>query len=166
MTQRKRNDAPMPSIAVEVLEAGTRARRGWVRCQIASNIEFNIEHLESYCFADWNPTVYDALLVAAAVEFADRTQRRPALTWQREISLRIPVHDPQHWSGKAVADALRDALFVLTGDRWNIHFHQRSCPSDARPASGISLFPADRARSFRSATDWIRGRWPDSCREN
>jgi queuosine biosynthesis protein QueC len=131
VAHRTKNAESLPSISVEVVEAGTRARRGWVQCQISKNIEFNIEHLESFCFADWNPRVYDALLVAAAVEFADRTQRRPELTWQREISLRIPVDDPEHWSGKAVADALRDALFVLTGDQWDIGFYRRGRPLDA-----------------------------------
>jgi len=135
MARLKETPAAMPSIAVEVVEAGTgagtRARKGWQRCRIASNIEFNIEHLESYCFADWNPAVYDALLVAAAVEFADRTQHRPALTWQRKITLRVPVHDPAHWNDTPVADALRDALFVLTGDQWEISFFDRSRPLDA-----------------------------------
>ncbi len=139
MPQFKEAPVSMPSIAVDVVEPAARARRGWSRCQIGSNIEFNIDHLESYCFAEWNSTVYDALLVAAAVEFADKTQRRPALTWQRGITLRIPVHDPARWSDKSVADALRDALFVLTGDQWEITFYKRSQPLDPPRQGRFSL---------------------------
>jgi hypothetical protein len=127
----KEMPAALPSIEVDVVVAGARPRKGWLCCRIGANIEFNIEHLESYCFAEWHPTVYDALLVAAAIEFADRTRRRPALMWRRNITLRIPVHDPAHWNQKSVSNALHDALSVLTGDRWEIGFYERSCPLDA-----------------------------------
>jgi len=132
-------DNSVPSIAVEVVEAGIRSHRGWVRCEIGGNIEFNIHHLESYCFAEWNPTVYDALLVAAAVEFADKTQRRPALMWQRDIELRIPVHDPALWADPAVLEALRDTLAILTGDHWEIGFYKRSRPLDPPRQGHFSL---------------------------
>jgi len=40
------------------------------------------------------------MLVAAAIEFADRVQRRPQMSWQRNLQLVIPVHDPRHWNSK------------------------------------------------------------------
>jgi hypothetical protein len=50
------------------------------------------------------------MLVAAAVEFADRVQRRPQMSWQRDLQLVIPVHDPRHWNSKPVSDALHEVL--------------------------------------------------------
>jgi hypothetical protein len=87
MIQHKEAPVSAPSIAIKVVEAGEGAGKGWLRCEISKNIEFQLHHLESYCFAEWEPVVYDALLVAGAVEFADKTLRRPLLTWQREIAL-------------------------------------------------------------------------------
>lgn len=117
-----------PSIRVDVVESGSEAQSGWLGCQIDENIRFSTDDLETYCFAEWNPIVYDALLVAAAVEFGDRTQRRPSMKWEREIELRIPVHDPDRWNDSGVSDVLHDALDFLTGDRWQITFYKRCHP--------------------------------------
>jgi hypothetical protein len=114
-----------PSLRVHVVEPGIAVRNGWLRCHIGRNVEFSTDRLESYCIAKWEPVIYDALLVAAAVEFADRTQRRPSLSWQRDFQLLIPVHEPARWNGKAVLDALHDVLNFLTGDRWRIEFCKR-----------------------------------------
>jgi len=116
---------PTPSIGIEVVEAEGRTRRGWLRCEIDENVTFSTERLETYCFANWEPVVYDALLVAAAVEFGDRSQRRRALRWEREIALSVPVHDPDRWNDRPVVNALHDALDFLTGDRWEITFTKR-----------------------------------------
>ena len=48
----------------------------------------------------WEPVAYDALLTAAAVEFADRTQRRRAYVWERDIELQIPAHDTERWNDR------------------------------------------------------------------
>jgi len=120
-----------PCIAIDVMESSARGRRGHVRCQIGEHVAFSTEGLETYCFTNWEPVVYDALLVAAAVEFADRIQHRSALIWDRQLELRIPVHDPDRWNHGEVSGALHDALSFLTGDRWQIEFRRRTKPLDA-----------------------------------
>jgi hypothetical protein len=136
-------DAPdsARALAVDVAEPGARSRKGWVSCQIGENVAFNTTRLETYCFASWEPVVYDALLVAAAVEFADRSRRRPALTWERELRLSIPVHDAQRWNARSVAETLRETLCFLTGDRWEISFRERKRPVD-QPRQGLFPLPA------------------------
>ena len=114
-----------PSIAIDVTESPAGRRRGHVQCRIGEHVAFSTESLETYCVTNWEPIVYDALLVAAAVEFADRTLRRPALKWDRQIEIRIPVHDPDRWNHSAVSVALHDALEFLTGDGWQITFRSR-----------------------------------------
>ena len=96
-------------LRVQVLERGAHARRRWTPCRIGHHVEFTTDKLESYCVASWEPVIYDALLVAAAVEFADRTLKRPALSWQREFRLVVPVHEPARWSDPRAADALHES---------------------------------------------------------
>jgi len=140
MAKEKDKQSPRPALAVDVVEAGGRTRKGWLRCELDTNIEFNMEKLASYFFAAWDPTVYDAFLVAAAVEFADRTLRRPALLWQREFALHIPVHDPSHWNTPRVSETLKDALVFLTGDIWHVTFYRRR-KAHGRPQQGHFLLP-------------------------
>lgn len=116
------------AIRIDVTEQKVSGRRGWLHCQIGRNIEFSTERLETYCLTEWQPVVYDALLVAAGVEFADKIQRRAAYRWEREIELRVPVHDIERWNDTRVLNCLHDALDFLTGDRWRITFYPRSTP--------------------------------------
>jgi queuosine biosynthesis protein QueC len=117
-----------PELKVHVLEPRAHARSHWTPCRIGQNVEFSTDKLESYCVATWQPVIYDALIVGAAVEFADRTLKRPALSWQREFKLLISVHEPARWNDKSVLDALHDTLDFLTGDRWQIEFTERIAP--------------------------------------
>ncbi len=128
-----------PSLRVHVVEPGAAVRSGWLRCHIGRNVEFSTERLESYCIAKWEPVVYDGLLVAAAVEFADRTQRRPSLSWQREFHLVIPAHEPDRWNDKAVLDSLHEVLNFLTGDRWQFEFSKRKKPLSAPTQQQFNL---------------------------
>ena len=83
-----------------------------------------------------SPKFIDAFLLSAAVEFCDRTHRRPALGWSRDITLSLPVHDPCKWNQQEVQDTLHEALEFLTGDCWHIAFTQRQ-KAAARPQQGL-----------------------------
>jgi hypothetical protein len=125
-TRIKERIKELPAIAVHVIEPGVQKQKSWVRCQIGQNVEFSTERLETYFFAQWEPVIFDALLVAAAVEFADRTKPRVAMRWEREIELHIPVHDPDRWNAPSVRESLLDALNFVTGDRWEVNFYRRT----------------------------------------
>lgn len=127
----KRDDdrATAPSLRVDVVESGQRPRRGRMPCEIGSDLTFSTDHLESYCLAQWEPVIFDALVVAAAVEFCDRIQRRKTQHWGRSFELCIPVHDPDRWNAIPVNASLKDALEFLTGDCWNISFVARKAPA-------------------------------------
>jgi 7-cyano-7-deazaguanine synthase in queuosine biosynthesis len=118
-----------PSLRVDVVEAGGRARRGCRPCEIDADLTFSTSDLESYCLAQWEPVIFDTLVVAAAVEFCDRIQRRQTQHWGRNIELRVPVHDPERWSAPAVSAALKGALDFLTGDCWAFSFIARKSPA-------------------------------------
>lgn len=77
-------------VRVDVIDPGARVRTGRIPCVIGGDLTFSTEHLESYCLTQWEPIVYDALVVTAAVEFCDRVRRRNAQQWGRDIELRAP----------------------------------------------------------------------------
>jgi len=129
-----------PQVAVDVIEPGGHKRRGWLHCQIGQNIEFDTGRLETYCFAKWEPVIYDAMLVAAAVEFADRSKTRPAWKWDRDIEIRVPVHELDRWNDRLVLTALHDALNFLTGDQWRVTFYRRSRRAEP-PQQGLLDIP-------------------------
>jgi hypothetical protein len=154
-TTKTRTLASAPhSVAIHVAERGTRTPKSALRCEIGPNVRFSTSSLESYFFAGWQPVAYDALLVAAAVEFADRTQRRAAYRWERDIELRVPVHDPARWTDRRVSEALHDVLAFLTGDRWQIEFYPRRRPEDPPQQVQLSLAPGiDAVLPFSNGLD-------------
>ena len=139
--KRTLNEA-LPQCRVDVVEPGKCSRRHWVRCEIGRNLVFNIERLQTYCLAEWDERVYDAFVVAAAIQFCDHTKARPSNGWGRSFTVRIPVHDSTHWNAAPVSTALHNALGFLTGDRWRIIFVERG-----RPAS------TPRQRNFHIPND-------------
>src|SRR6267142_3598535 len=139
MTTENDDLFPRPSLRLHVVEPGADVRSGWMRCKIGRNVQFTTERLESYCIAKWEPVVYDALLVAAAVEFADRTLRRSAMSWQRDFQMVIPVHEPDRWNDKVVLDSLHEVLNFLTGDKWQIEFSKRKKPLSAPTQQQFNL---------------------------
>ena len=105
-----------------------------VKCQV-----LNRTYFQNICFTNWQPIIFDAFLLAAAVELADKTRRRSAYSWHRQIELRIPVHDPERWNDKRVLNSLHDALNFLTGDQWQVTFSGRSASEAPPPQCRFNL---------------------------
>jgi len=127
MTEEAKPVLRFPHLRVGVLEAGASSTADVV-CRIGSNIQFSTDKLESYCLSEWEPIIFDALLVAGAVEYCDRVQKRPAHAWGRHFEVTIAVHDPNRWNDTGVLVPLTDSLGFLTGDRWEIRFVGRRSP--------------------------------------
>ena len=128
MKKTSPSGAPLPKHRVDIVEANRGERSGWNKCEIGHNLKFNTTALESHCFANWNLRVFDAFVVAAAIQFCDHTKARSATCWGRDIALNVPVHEPNHWCSPDVSDPLHAALRLLTGDRWKINFTARRSP--------------------------------------
>lgn len=145
MTKNKqRHLLDRPLLRVDVVESGMRSQNDWIRCEIGTNLEFNTAQMESYFFARWEPVLYDAMLVAAAVEFCDRSKRRPVSGWGRDMELRIPVHELDRWNCQDVMQALRVALEFLSGDSWKITFYARK-RAESPPRQSSLCIPSDVA---------------------
>ncbi|MGB3539111.1 MAG: 7-cyano-7-deazaguanine synthase [Mesorhizobium sp.] len=118
--------AKIPERAIDVTETGQATRKESIVFDLDRDLEFNTAALQSYMFAAWEPVIYDAMVLAAAIEFADLAIKRPTRGWARRISLRIPVHDVARWNTPAVSGSLKDAAEFLTGDFWTVEFVERS----------------------------------------
>jgi hypothetical protein len=129
-------------MSVDLVETGVRPRKGAVACELDRNIKFSTEILESFSSTNWQAVVYDALVVAAAVEFCDRSLGRSTMNWGRRFDVRVPVHDVARWSDPQVSRSLVDALNMLTGDDWHFDFRTRRNPA-APPAQNRMEFPYD-----------------------
>lgn len=129
----------LPTLRVEVVESGQTARRHWLKCEIGENLKFDTAGLEAYCLANWDSRVYDAFVLAAAVQFCDHSKARPKTGWGRDITLRIPVHEPAHWNSSEVTDRLHEALSFLTGDRWDVRFVSRNSPAEQPRQANLNM---------------------------
>lgn len=135
---------PTNELVVDVVEPGVRRRKGVVACRIGQNIKFSLDVLESFSSRKWQSIIYDMFIVAAAVEFCDRSLARSTKNWGRRYFLSIPVHDPYRWTDKAVVKSLTDALNLLTGDDWHFSFRARRTPAEA-PRQDRMIFPSNVA---------------------
>lgn len=129
-------------LSVDVVEEGSRVRGNITPCVLGQNITFSTELLESFSSTNWRAVVYDALVVAAAVEFCDRRLGRSAMNWGRRFNLRVPVHELARWREPSVGESLTEALNLLTGDDWHLEFCARKKAADA-PRQDRMEFPTD-----------------------
>lgn len=144
----------IPDRNIDYVEGGNAPREGRVGFDIASQLHFSTHALETYAFARMETVVYDAMVVAAALEFADRTVKRPALGWPRRFVLRIPVHEPDRWSATSVSESLLDAVRFLTGDYWEIEFVKRLSVAPAKAQDTLELsMPAKAVIAYSDGMD-------------
>ena len=112
-----------------VVEKGNPARvrsaNNIVVAEIGKHIQFDPDVLDTFDVKGFAPIHYDLMILAAAIEFADRRWRRPA-GWLRNISVEIPVIDFECWSKPVVQATLRSTMNFLTGDNWRFSFIKAS----------------------------------------
>ena len=68
-----------------------------VPLRLDHELKFSIDALNSYAVADFDPLVFDAMVLAGGIEFADRFRKRSSETWARNLAVSIPVHDLARW---------------------------------------------------------------------
>jgi hypothetical protein len=129
----------IPERQIDAIESPHRLRKDHIGFHLDEDLTFSTEALQSYAFSRWESVLYDAMVVAATVEFADKSVKPPPRGWARRIALRIPVHDPKRWMAPSVSDTLHDALGFLTGDFWTISFVKRSSKALAPSQEHLDL---------------------------
>ena len=149
-----RNNGALPLTRVAVVGKEGRAPRGWPAFQQGKHFEFSTEALRRFALARWEDAIFDAMVVCAAVEYADSIARRPAYGWARHLSVRVPVHDPARWEAPEVVRSLCSALGFLTGDVWEFSFCARE-EERIEPRRGYLDFsvPRDACLPYSSGLD-------------
>lgn len=135
--------ADAAALLVDAIEVGTPLRDGAMPALLGPNLKLDTRGLTSFFFARFDRRLFDLLVVAAAVEFCDRTKRRPAWGWTRAFDVRVAVHDLDVWSAPQVRSALEDALLFLTGDVWRFRFEQRR-EAEPEPVMASLPLPSNR----------------------
>ncbi|MBY3512662.1 hypothetical protein HFN76_10460 [Rhizobium laguerreae] len=147
-----------PTIHVSVMEVGGKPPDGWQAVEIGKSIVFRMKHLDDYRTKNWDNRIYDALVLIAAVEYCDKTLKRLAWGWQREIHLAVPVYDVARWQNPEVAGALSSALKFLTGDEWRISFFRREREPDEDVGRQSRLEFGDPGRIVTPFSDGLDSR--------
>ncbi|MEW5704421.1 MAG: 7-cyano-7-deazaguanine synthase [Pseudomonadota bacterium] len=144
----------IPDKAIDVVEKGRRPRKDKESFEFGRDFSFSTAALESYAFARWEEVIFDAMVVAAAIEYADRIVKRPPRGWPRQLSVRIPVHDPDRWNAPGIISSLHDAIGFLTGDYWSISFVKRHSRAPAPPLDYLNLsMPTEAVLAFSDGMD-------------
>lgn len=130
---------------VDVVDHGARVREGAERAELGDAIQLSTEGLETYFFSDWQPALFDLLVVAAAAEYCDASKARSTVSWARIFDVRVAVHDVKLWSSPAVKAALEDALTFLTGDTWTFSFVARRESAESIRQASLELPPGAKA---------------------
>lgn len=142
-----------PEHAIDVIPGG-RGRRVRSAFSLQENFFCSTAALESYAFAQWEPVIYDAMVVAASIEYADRSFSRPKLGWRRQFAIRIPVLEPARWMDRSVHDALKDAASFLTGDDWSFEFIRRTGETPRPPQDCLQFtIKTDAVIAFSDGMD-------------
>lgn len=129
----------VPERSFDATDPGRRPRKNHLRFDLNDDLEFSTEGLQAFTFSRWRPVLYDAMVLAAAIEFADKSVKRTPLGWARRLNLQVPVHDLRRWTAAHVSEALHEALGFLTGDFWEITFVKRSASASPPAQERLEL---------------------------
>ena len=133
----------LPLTRVAVLEKDSRVPRGWIPFKHLEHFRFSTEGLRRFALAKWEDVIFDAMVVCAAVEYADSVARRPPYGWGRHLCVQVPVQDPARWEAPEVVRSLSSALGFLTGDVWEFSFRTRG-NARTEPSRGYLEFSLPR----------------------
>ena len=117
-----------PKFNADVVYADETPRPGSVACVVGDHIKFEDDAMQYFVPGSWQPVIYDTMMLVAGVEICDHSKVRSKIDWTRDLSLRIPVHEPERWNAPDVKSALIRALQFLTGDNWTVEFRQTNHP--------------------------------------
>lgn len=113
-----------PKFNADVIYADEVARDGATACIVGRHINFEDDAMQFFVPGAWQPVIYDVMMLVAGVEICDHSKVRSKIDWARDLTLRIPVHEPERWNAPNVHASLVRALQFLTGDNWTVEFRQ------------------------------------------
>ncbi len=106
-------------------ESGVVPMRGAHPICIGEHVRIDPKQVAAYCVRELELLDEDLLLVAGVIWFVDRSTKRTE-NWERDLQVRIAVHEPDAW--RSAAPKLATCLGLVTGDRWVFEFVARRRP--------------------------------------
>ena len=117
-------------------------------------ISFNQRAIKSYGLEGWKPIHHDLLVLAAAVECADKRVVRPS-GWSRTFRVTLPVSQLDIWRDCKIQSLLYDALDQITGDSWHFEFLKDENPHDFVRQEQFSLPNKDSLKRVMPYSDGL-----------
>ncbi len=135
---------------INILERPTSSvRRDRRTCVLGQDLCFDKSRLERCTCSTLDVLDVDLLVLLAAVAFTDRrVSRHRGTRWGRNLTLSIPMHEPSVWT--RLCPKLCVMLQELTGDTWELSFHQR-------------VYRDEMSQQFLRDCDWPKWRVQRSC---
>ena len=124
---------------------------------VENELYINPRAIKSYSLDGWKPIHHDLLMLAAAIECADRRLIRP-WHWCREFHITLPVSDLDIWRQPKIQEHLDDVLGQLTGDTWHFDFHEGDASHYIERQEQFPLQNRDRLKHVIAYSDGL-----DSC---
>jgi 7-cyano-7-deazaguanine synthase in queuosine biosynthesis len=140
MTRIGRRSFQIPAARIVVCHKPALIGQPGIRCVIGRDLVIKPEALGRYCLKSLEPRIYDLVLIAGAVAFADRAvPRRTSICWRRELEVVIPTSEPEFWKQARLTKSLTDTLELLTGDVWCFHFTPTKRRPQVAPQAPLAL---------------------------
>ena len=102
---------------------------------LGRDIRTSSERISHYCVTEHEPVYEDLATLVESMAYFDRlVPRRRSGGWARQLSIQIPTYECGVFQRAVALDALLEAAWFLTGDRWSFEFVPRQGPAPGRQA--------------------------------
>lgn len=96
---------------------------------LGRDIRTSPERIAQYCITGHEPIFEDLATLVESMAFCDRRiVRKRNERWSRELVVQVPVFELGQFRRAAAVEALAEAAWFLTGDRWSFEFLLRKGP--------------------------------------
>lgn len=93
---------------------------------LGRDIRTSSERIAEYCVTAHEPVYEDLATLVESIAFWDRRiVRKRSAGWMRQLPVQVPVYEHRQFQRTAAVEALTDAVWFLTGDRWSFEFVAR-----------------------------------------
>src|ERR1035441_7391024 len=93
MNRVEHSSFQVPAARIVLGYNSSPSRGSEIRCTVERDLVIKPERLGRYCVRPLEPRIYDLVLIAGAVAFADRVvQRKTRTCWRRELEVRSEEH--------------------------------------------------------------------------
>ena len=140
MIRNDHSSPRVPEARIVLCNSSSPTTRSEIRCAVGRDLIIKPEVLGRYCVKPLDPLIYDLVLIAGAVAFADRVvPRKTSVCWRRELEVVVPTSDPEFWKQAIVVRKLTETVELVTGDVWSFRFKPTRKKTKVDPQASLSF---------------------------